>query len=202
MPNLSGIGYLLIDPPVMRSPSLHTDADLVSALNDGDVNAFETIYRKYVGELYRYARRNISSKEDCEELIQDVFESVWARHETLKPDTLRYYLLSMVKYKIVRYFQHSRVKKKYIDHYRAFEAVYDNVGEEAVDPVAMQALIEKSLQALPERCQIAFRLRLHENLSNGDIAQRMNITKKTVEVYMFQAFRHLRSSYHDLFKTS
>jgi RNA polymerase sigma-70 factor (family 1) len=185
----------------MQSRNLHTDADLVSALNDGDVNAFEMIYRKYVGELYRYARWNISTKEDCEELIQDVFESVWARHKTLKPDTLRSYLLSMVKYKVIRYFQHSRVKKKYIDHYRAFEAVYDNVGEEAVDPVAMQARIEKSLQALPERCQAAFRLRLHENLSNGDIAERMNITKKTVEVYMFQAFKHLRASYHDLFKT-
>lgn len=185
----------------MRALSHHTDTDLLNAMNNGDENAFEMIYRKYVGELYRYARRNISSKEDCEELIQDVFESVWTRHKTLKPDTLRYYLLSMVKYKLIRYFQHSRVRKKYIDHYRAFEAVYDNVAEEAIDPAEMQARIEKSLQALPERCQVAFRLRLHENLSNGDIAQRMNITKKTVEVYMFQAFKHLRSSYHDLFKT-
>lgn len=184
----------------MKPVSHDTDADLVTALNNGDKKVFEIIYRKYVSDLYSYARGNISSKEDCEEIIQDVFESIWVRHKSLRVNTLRFYLLSMVKYKIIRYFQHSAVKRKYANHYRAFEAVYDNLGEESIDPEVIQRLIDKSIMELPERCQAAFRLRLHENLSNGDIARRMNITKKTVEVYMFQAFKHLRSSYQKFCK--
>ena len=186
----------------VRPASNHSDANLVLALNRGDRRAFEVIYHKYVRDLFAYARRNISSKEDCEEIIQDVFESIWARHETLKVDTLRFYLLSMVKYKIARYFQHNSVKKKYLDHYRAFEAVYVHLEDHPVDPDLLRKLIDESLFRLPERCQVAFRLRLHENLSNSDIARRMNITKKTVEVYMFQAFKLLKVSCRNRLKHS
>ena len=172
----------------------HTDADLVIALNGGDRKAFEAIYRRYVSDLFSYARRNISSKEDCEEIVQDIFESIWTRHTTLRVNSLRFYLISMAKYKIIRYFQHNAVKRKYQDHYRAFEVVYDTLEDQPPNAETIQKLIDKSLIELPERCQLAFRLRLHENLSNTDIARRMNITKKTVEVYMFQAFKHLRAS--------
>lgn len=62
----------------------HTDAELVSLLRNGDKAAFEAIYRRYAADLYRYARKNVSVPEDCEEIVQDVFESLWIRHENLK----------------------------------------------------------------------------------------------------------------------
>ncbi len=175
-----------------------TDVELVALLTAGDKKAFEAIYRKYARDLYRYARKNIPLKEDCEEIIQDIFESLWVRHETLQVKTLRSYLFNMVRYKVIRYCQHKTVKKKYADHYRLFEAVYDNVNEAERDTSSTYAMIEKSISILPERCQVAVKLRLDENLSNGDIAKRMNITKKTVEMYMFKAFSHLRSSYPNM----
>jgi RNA polymerase sigma-70 factor (ECF subfamily) len=184
----------------MKVIEIPTDADLVIALNRGDRQAFEMIYRKYVSDLYRYARKNISVKEDCEEIIQEVFESLWSRHRTLQVNSLRFYLLSMVKYKVIRYFQHNIVKRKYAEHYKAFDLVYNVQGNDTAGPEAIHALIDTSIKELPERCQAAFRLRLHENLSNGEIASRLNITKKTVEVYMFQAFSHFRASYQKLCK--
>lgn len=175
-----------------------TDVALVALLTAGDKKAFEAIYRKYASDLYRYARKNIPLKEDCEEIIQDIFESLWVRYETLQVKTLRSYLFNMVRYKVIRYCQHKTVRKKYADHYRLFEAVYDNVNEAERDTTSTYAMIEKSISKLPERCQVAVKLRLDENLSNGDIAKRMNITKKTVEMYMFKAFSHLRSSYPNM----
>jgi RNA polymerase sigma factor (sigma-70 family) len=62
-----------------------------------------------------------------------------------------------------------------------FEAVFETGTEENREPENLDALIEKGLAELPERCQVAVRLRLKENLSNGDIAKRMNITKGTVK---------------------
>ncbi len=175
------------------------DAQLVSPLALGNKIAFEAIYRKYAADLYRYARKNIDSKEDCEEIIQEVFESLWARHDKLGHVTdLKAYLYRMVKYKVIRYFQHSAVKKKYAEHYTLFEAIYDTAAPEERDTETLQLLIEKSLTQLPDRCQLAVRLRLHENLSNADIAIRMNIKKSTVENYMVTAVAHLRSSLHHL----
>ena len=170
----------------------YSDDKLVSLLHAGDKFAFETIYRKYMPELMRYAAKNMGRKEDAEEIIQDVFISLWQRHETLLIGSLRQYLYQAVQYKIIRYFQHQSVKRKYAEHYKIFETVYDASSDTVQSPEALHLKIEKCLEALPDRCRQALHLRLTENLSNPEIARRMNITKKTVELYMFKAFNHLR----------
>ena len=174
----------------------HTDAELVMALHRGDRKAFETMYRKYVSDLYRYARKNIPAKEDCEEIIQEVFESLWERHESLAIQTsLKGYLMGMVRYKIIHYFRKSALKKKYAEHFMLFEAVYAEGGGENSNHADIQAAIEKVMNDLPDRCREALRLRLSEELSNRDIAIRMNITTRTVEGYMFHAYNHIRMCY-------
>lgn len=182
----------------MKHPNIHTDAELLAALVLGDREAFEVIYRKYVSDLYRYARKNISSKEDCEEIIQELFESLWERHESLTIQTsLKGYLIGMVRFKIIHYFRKSALKKKYTEHFLLFEAVYEQAGEEDVNHAAIQSALDRLITELPERCQEALKLRLSEDLSNPDIARRMNITTRTVETYMFRAFNHIRAAYKD-----
>jgi RNA polymerase sigma-70 factor (family 1) len=181
---------------------LNEDDLLVISLRGGDVVAFQKIYSKYNRPLLAFARRNISAIEECEEIIQDLFETLWSRRHSLEVSSLRHYLYSSVRYKIIRHFQHSRVKQKYEEHYRFFEEVYDAVEkEDREDIVLIQERLDRCLNDLPERCQVVFRLRLYENLSNSEIAERMKITKKTVEVYIFKAFSHLRSSYHKIYRT-
>ncbi len=183
----------------MTSYLNHSDTELAALLSTGDKDAFESIYRRYGSGLYRYARKNITVKEDCEEIIQEVFESLWARRESLGNVTsLGAYLYQMVKYKVIRYFQHYRVRKKYAEHYRLFEAVFDSIDEGEGDPTSVQMMIERKMAHLPERCQQALKLRLTENLSNSDIAKRMNIKKSTVENYMVTALAYFRAAYQNL----
>lgn len=187
----------------MKLPGNHTDAALVTRLNNGDKDAFALIYRTYVSELYRYARRNISVKEDCEEIVQEIFESLWARRKEIRINTsVHFYLFGMVRYKIIHYIRNGSTRKKYAEHYLLFEAVYEQTDQHDIDLPAIEATLDKLLTELPERCQVALRLRLTEDLSNGDIAKRMNITKRTVEGYMLKAFSHIRSSYQASLKQS
>ncbi len=184
----------------MDSHSEHTDTELLTLLTQGDAKAFEAIYKRYVTELFRFARKNISAKEDCEEIIQEVFISFWERRESLHILSLKYYLINAVRYKVIRYIQHHKVKMKYAEHYRLFEAMYESIDQEERTPEMIQSRLINTIADLPERCQTAIKLRLLENLTNGEIAERMNITKKTVEVYMLRAFNHFRSSYDKIYK--
>ena len=184
----------------MKTPIAADDAGLVARLSQADPLAFEEIYRQYSKDLYRFARKNIQSTEDCEEIIQDIFESLWRRRESLNVISLRHYLYNAVRYKVIRYFQHQSVKRRFSSHYTFFEELYDSIHEGADANEDVIALLEEKMAPLPERCRIAFGLRLHENLSNGEIAERMNISKKTVEVYMFKAFQYFRGSYHEIFR--
>ena len=71
----------------MRTASDHTDHELLSALMEDDRYAFEVIYRKYVRYLFNYLRKNIAAKEDCEEIIQEIFEALWTKRSTLRIQT-------------------------------------------------------------------------------------------------------------------
>jgi RNA polymerase sigma-70 factor (family 1) len=177
----------------------HTDAELVSLLVAGDAKAFEAIYRRYSGELYASARKTISIKEDCEEIVHDVLEDIWINHARLGFVTmLRGYLHRLLKFRVIKYLRHNAVRHRYEDHYKLYEAMYECFNEGEMEPDMIPLLIDRSLSQLPERCQLAVRLRLKENLSNDDIARRMNITKRTVENYMVTAVAHLRAAFQGL----
>lgn len=185
----------------MNSCPNHTDEELVDLLRQGDSAAFESIYRKYVKDLFVYALRRIRVREDCEEIVHDVFESLCKRRETLAILSLKHYLFNSVRYMVIRYFSHQGVKQKFAEYYRLFEAMYAPMDERVHrDPNAIRGVLLRYLEGLPERCQEAIRLRLTENLSNGEIAKRMHVSKGTVELYISKAFRHFRTSYDEIFR--
>lgn len=177
----------------MNQHNDYKDEDLVALLNEEESRAFEMIYRKYASELYKYARHLISTKEDCEEIIQEVFERLWIQRQTIKIKSLRAYLYKCVKNKVINYFEHKAVKKKYADHYLFFGAIYDSVEEDKRNAEIIHQLIERGIKTMPEQLQRVIQLRLVENLSNPQIAQRMNIAKKTVDNYIHLVYVHLRS---------
>ncbi|HEY9490126.1 MAG TPA: RNA polymerase sigma-70 factor [Chryseosolibacter sp.] len=171
----------------------YQEGELIDLLVTGDRKAFEIIYQTHAAALINYAQKSILTKEDCEGIVQEVFECLWEKHQTLAHLTcLRGYLFKMVRFKIVDRIRHSLVRKKYEMHYRAFDARLDYLNEVSNDPAEIQALINTSISRLPERCQVAFRLRFDENLSYKDIAFQMNISTKTVEKHISAGLHHLR----------
>ncbi len=180
-----------------------TDEELIVALNQGDRGAFSYIYSQYSLDLMSYIRRSIIVKEDCEEIIQEVFVSLWERHRTLqKMASIRGYLFKMVKYKIVDYLRHSLVKKRYEEHYVFFAEVFENLNDSFEETSNFQVLMEKRISELPNRCQTAFRLRLHDNLPYKEIADRMKISTSTVEKHISTALQHLRNGYQNAYRPS
>ncbi len=179
----------------------HTDQHLLLKLKQGDHTAFERIYRLFVRDLYAFARKNIPSREDCEEIVHDVFSSLWERRSELEIQSLRHYLFSSVRYKVIRYFRHNAVKKKYAIHYTWFEVAYETMDKENFDPETIRDRVIERIEELPERCRMVTRLRIIENLSHQQIAERLNITRKTVEAHLLQAYKHLRSAYSQIYRT-
>lgn len=180
----------------------YSDTELVTLLCEGNQHAFEAIYRRYIKDLYSYALKKVRIREDCEEIVHDVFESLWKRRDELVVASLRQYLFTSVRYMIIRYFSHRDVKRKFSEHYRLFEAMYDFIDEEQrLDPQTIHARLLQNIHGLPTRCQEAIRLRLTEKLTNGEIAERMKINKGTVELYISKAFSYLRGSRDRIFRS-
>jgi RNA polymerase sigma factor (sigma-70 family) len=92
----------------------------------------------------------------------------------------------------------ANVRKKYAAEFVLFlSSKQDNSVEEFMNANDLQALLEAAILKLPEKCQVIFRMSRFENASIQEIAERMNISTGTVENYLSQALRYLRSALGD-----
>lgn len=185
--------YLRRSQRVLRNRSgipynQYSDSGLMRLVRNGDKDAVEYIYLVYKQGLYALARTGISVHDDCKDLIQDVFLKLWERHKTLNNPRVRFYLLTYFRTAVIQYFERKRKMREYSDHL----ALVGYMPEVESDPYSFSSLLEKATAQLPLRCQEAIQLRLSEQLSNKEIAQRMNITRRAVENYFSTATNRLR----------
>jgi RNA polymerase sigma-70 factor (ECF subfamily) len=170
--------------------------DLHFLLRNGQPKSFEIIYDLFAGKLYRYISRRVKSKEVSEEIVQEIFVSLWNKRETLQITvSLEAYLFGAAKFRILSYIRSERVHREYAANFTLFVAEhYDNSVVEMMDLKDLQHSIETSIAQLPEKCRTAFRLSRIDHEPIPRIAGRMNISERTVENYLSQALKHLRVS--------
>jgi RNA polymerase sigma-70 factor (family 1) len=171
-------------------------SDLLSLLKSGEAKTFEMIYERFADRLYRYVYRRVNSKEVSEEIVQEIFISLWGKRDTVEIATsLNAYLFGAAKFRILTYIRSERVRKEYAANFALFSTTHlDNSNEEMMNLKDLQYSIDSSISELPEKCRMAFRLSRMEHEPISRIAERMNISKRTVENYLSQALKHLRTS--------
>ncbi|MBD1431547.1 RNA polymerase sigma-70 factor [Sphingobacterium sp. DN00404] len=176
----------------MHSYPDFTDNELIDLLRQGDESAFTEIYNRYWKKLFTIASNRVDSLEDAEEIVQDIFISLWNRKTDLQIRLeLSSYLAVSVKYRVFqtlnRYFQ----KRKYRDYILTKEQ-FDNSTQQLLDFKELQDELAKYVQRLPEKCQLVFRLSREEGCTQKQIAEKLNLSEKTVEAHLGKAFRILR----------
>jgi len=175
----------------------HTGYDhrnLLPSLREGNQQAFEVIYDFFADRLFRYVYRRVQVKETSEEIVQEIFVSLWVRRESLEITTsLGSYLYGAAKHKILSYIRADRVRKKYAVEFTLFSLERtDNSNQELMELKDLQQAIDERISELPKKCQTAFRMSRMEHEPIKRIAERMNISNRTVENYISQALKHLR----------
>src|SRR5690349_21251743 len=93
----------------------YSDALLVELLRQKKLEAFEEIYVRYWRKLYSTAFKRIQSREISEELVQDIFTSLWINRETATIEVLSAYLFTAIKYKVINHLQKEMSKRTYIN---------------------------------------------------------------------------------------
>ena len=173
--------------------SLHTDEQLLVLLGEGDHVAFTIIYHRYTKDIFDYVRKTIGDRNEASEIVQSIFESLWARRECLHIESLRSYLLSAARYSMVAYFRRSKRSKQYAEHFTLFEAVYESLPESERTEQLITERLSQAMETLPDRCRTAIKLQLNEDLTYKEIAQRMNVTVGTVENFIVKARAQLKA---------
>lgn len=166
---------------------------LCANLQAGDKTAFEQLFRHYYRPLCVFAARILQNTDEAEELVQDFFVRFWEKRGQIAIETsLKSYLFRSVKNLSLNALKHEQIKLKHASHViaQSEESDYDDQFVE----VDLREDIEKSIAALPEKRREIFRLSREEGLKYREIAERLNISVKTVEAQMGLAIKYLRES--------
>ncbi|WP_350285627.1 RNA polymerase sigma-70 factor [uncultured Croceitalea sp.] len=175
--------------------SAETDKELIALLNNGDEDALSEIYKKYWDTIYLAAYNMVRDKEISEDIVQDIFVNLWLKRDNIHIKTsLKSYLYTSTIYKVYDYFKKNKkmIKVELFEHFD--KKIQVATPETKLMHKELMEHINSVIDTLPEKCRLVFKLSREEQLSHKEIAKKLNISHRTVEVHISKALKHLKSS--------
>ncbi len=164
---------------------------LLASTAAGDDSAFGVIYNKYWEELFENAYKRLKNPAQCQDIIQDIFITLWNRRQVLKIDDLQAYLHTSLRYRIYNYIQRDLVQDSF---YEPFEAIADYMAD--TDgynaDFDLSGLLDAYIATLPNKQKQVFVLYFKEDQSIRQIAEKLNISPKTVQNHLSISLSGLR----------
>ena len=160
-----------------------------------DQGAFTSLYRRHWESLYVSTVRVIRSKEDAEDIIQEVFTSLWNRRQSLDiTGSLAAYLQTSVKYKAISYIERNITRRHYLQALsKTAEMPLDVSPEVLLRVKEVQQLLQTVIANMPPKMRQVYQLSRQEQLSHKEIASRLGISEETVKKHIQNALQLLRS---------
>jgi RNA polymerase sigma-70 factor (family 1) len=171
---------------------------LVKNLKKGVIFSFDKIYHKYNRKIYSFSLSYLKNKEDAEDVVQEVFMNLWRKRSDLKEQyNLNSYLFTITFNAIRRRFQDSARDKKYLENYAKTIPVDQDRENTDIEYNNLLELVNKVIEKLPPQQKKVFLLCNKEGLSNGEISDKLHISKKTVENHLHRAKKFLKQAVED-----
>lgn len=172
-----------------------SNLSVVLRIKEGDIGAFEKLFREYYEPLCRYAASLTKDMDAAEEIVQELFYTLWKERESLRVFlSLKSYLYGAVRNNALQYLEHRDVENRYQEQV-ASQPANDDLGATPLSNLEYKELesrISAALATLPERRRTIFRLHRFEGKKYTEIAREMSLSVKTVEAEMTKALSALR----------
>ena len=174
-----------------------SERELLARIRAGDARAFETLFSSHYEGMCALAYILIRSRDAAEDIVANVFRNLWRRHRDWDPGgPLRTYLLTATRNEALNVLRSIR-RQQGLEERLAREEMVPLAAavnpETAVEASEIGADVERAAAALPPQCRNVFLLRWTEGLRHREIAERLSLSVKTVEMHMTRALRDIRS---------
>lgn len=173
------------------------DKVLLNALREGELQAYESLFKKYYPMLCAYAHRFVELA-DAEEIVQEVMLWMWEkRAELIIELSLNQYLFKMTYHRSLNLI----TKKDIIS--RAETYFFSKKQEEMLEDVDYYQIeeltkrIEEAISSLPESYRVAFVMHRFKQMTYKEIAEALNVSPKTVAYRIQQSLYLLRENLKD-----
>ncbi|MER3374845.1 MAG: RNA polymerase sigma-70 factor [Allomuricauda sp.] len=163
---------------------------LAKQIHKSDRKAFNTLFELLWEPMYTYASSLIMDDSVAKDLVQEVWIDYWQRREDLDIQRIRPYLYKAIRYKCYNTLRDTKFNEAQIEAAHSIIVASEVELEEDLDELSIR--INNTISSLPRRCQEVFKLSRINNVNNREIAEKLNISQRSVENQISFALRKLR----------
>ena len=167
---------------------------LIQGLTDQNKIVFDFIFSYYYSGLCAYCERITKNQDTAEDIVQELFVNLWIKHHQIHiTSSLKNYLFTSVKNRSLDYRKHEQRKVIKLNKIAEESVPEENLSSLWFAEAELRAVVENSLQKLPPRCREVFELSRLKGLNNQEIADKLHLSKRTVELQVSNALKLLRT---------
>lgn len=163
--------------------------------------AFKRLYEEYYAPFCLYAKRFIEDKEAREDIVSDVFTSLWDKQDAdsldLQSDTVLGYIKMCVKNSCLNYLKHQEYEWSYAEVMQKKAPIYETEPDSVYTLDELYKMLYETLDKLPEAYRTVFMKSFFEGKTHGEIAEEMKLSVKSVNRYKQKTMELLRNELKD-----
>jgi RNA polymerase sigma-70 factor (ECF subfamily) len=165
----------------------------IDEIKKGSTNSFNQLFEDYYQNLCRFVYTFVRDTEISEEIVQELFISIWEQRQSISINTsIRAFLYTSVKNKALNYLRNEKTRTRHENEFARNQGLRTEDLINLYEKEEFHGILEKAITELPDQCRAIFELRQKQNLSNKAIALELNLSIKTVENQINIAVKKLR----------
>ncbi|WP_455584821.1 RNA polymerase sigma-70 factor [Bacteroides sp.] len=160
---------------------------------------FRKLYEEYYAPFCIYARRFINDMTVCEDIVSDVFASLWDKRDSveLKINTATAYLKTCVRNSCLNYLKHLEHEFNYNEFCQKQSPVYATETDSIYTLNELYDRLFKTLNGLPEYYRVVFTKSFFEGKTHAEIAEELNLSIKSINRYKQKTMEFLREEFKE-----
>ena len=153
---------------------------------------FKEVFKKYYNPLCNFAANIVDDSRLAQDIVQDVFTKIWDKRNQIEiSSNEKSYLFQAVKNQALEEIRKNKNRRD--NDLKKYPEMKEGSNRELEEQKYMlKEQLFVSMRQLPPKCQQIFRLSKLDGLTYAEIAEKLDISVKTVENQMGKAFRILR----------
>ena len=175
----------------------------VSKLSKDDRNSFKKIFHDYYQPLCHLSLSYLKDESEAKGVVQDAFLKLWeVRHDLNENSNLRNFLFTLVKNNCLNILKRRQMLFRHHEKIRWLEMHYQyeslsRMNHNYLEFDELKEKIDAAIMSLPESCRRVFVMSRFEELKHKEIAEKLDISQKTVEAHLTKALKILRKELKD-----
>ena len=162
-----------------------------TANNQGQIIA--NFYTVYQAELVNFATSRLGNREESEDLVQDVFIKMMSFEGMINEETIKSFAFTIAANKIKDHLRRRIFRHKMEENAKYEMELQHSHVERVAEYHDTLRMVNDSMARLSPACAKVYRMSLFEDMATGDIAQEMNVSKRTIESQLFISRKQVRA---------